>query len=282
MFATTHSLLALVLGVVVAASTSAQVVRPIPPRCPGCTVEVLVDGRPLQEYHALGMRYVEALKGRAYAIRLTNPLDVRVAVALSVDGLNSIDARHTTASAARKWVIDPHESVTISGWQVSMAEARRFYFTSEARSYAQRLGQTDNLGIISAAFFRERPRPQVLPLTADRWSHDGPSQPSPAAPRADKSAGAAAGAADSARAESAANRASEEYAATGIGERSSHAVQTVQLDLEERPATTLDVRYEYRSELVRLGVLPAPVPSEPLDRRQRAQGFDKGFCPDIK
>ena len=87
---------------------------------------------------------------------LRNPYAVRVAVALSVDGLNTIDARQTTAAAARKWVLEPYETVTISGWQTSQTEARRFEFTTEERSYGHALGKTANLGVISAVFFKER------------------------------------------------------------------------------------------------------------------------------
>src|SRR5215210_6093507 len=58
-------------------------------------VHVLVNGRPLQEYFARGRRYVEALEGAEYEISIRNGLPMRVAVALSVDGLNSIDAKHT-------------------------------------------------------------------------------------------------------------------------------------------------------------------------------------------
>ena len=58
------------------------------------------------------------------AIRLHNPSPVRVAVALSVDGANTIDARRTVAADARKWVLDPYETITIRGWQTSDARAR--------------------------------------------------------------------------------------------------------------------------------------------------------------
>ena len=119
-------------------------------------IDILVNGVPQKHYEHQGRWYVEALKGREYAIRLRNPYPVRVAVALSVDGLNTIDARHTTAGDARKWVIEPYQTITISGWQVNSAEARRFEFTTEARSYGQALGQTANLGVISAVFFKER------------------------------------------------------------------------------------------------------------------------------
>jgi hypothetical protein len=254
------------LTALAAVPSAAQTVRP---SFTG-TVEVVVDGRVLQEYRAYGTRYVEALKGKEYAIRLHNPFGVRVAVALSVDGLSTIDARHTTAAAARKWVIGPYETITISGWQTSMAKARQFFFTTEDRSYAQRLGQPDNQGVISAVFFRERAPVHAVPLARDDAAEDTRRQ-RPAA------AGAAA------KAESLAGRAAEEYAATGIGEHTDHPVEIVHLDLEANPAATIDIRYEYRSQLVRLGIVPnAPAADDPLSRRQHAQGFDKRFCPDIR
>src|SRR6266850_2607585 len=125
-------------------------------------VDILVDGAPQSRYAHNGRWYVEARKGREYSIRLRNPYAVRVAVALSVDGLNTIDARETTAADARKWVLGPYETVIISGWQTSQTEARRFEFTTEASSYGQALGKTANLGLISAVFFKER-APIVMP-----------------------------------------------------------------------------------------------------------------------
>jgi len=129
----------------------------------GFEVQILVDGRPLDEYSARGKSYVEALAGAEYEVRIRNPLPYRVAVALSVDGLNSIDARHTTAWNASKWVIEPYGTINISGWQMSSERARRFYFTSERDSYGAKLGQTSNLGVVSAVFFRER-RPYPVPI----------------------------------------------------------------------------------------------------------------------
>src|SRR5262245_51532930 len=91
---------------------------------PAPQVEILVNGVPRTGGASCGRWSVEALKGREYAIRLRNPYPVRVGVALSVDGLNTIDARETTATAARKWVLGPYETVTISGWQTSRVHAR--------------------------------------------------------------------------------------------------------------------------------------------------------------
>ena len=116
----------------------------------GLEVQVLVNGVTLEEYLARGRRYVEALEGAEYEISLHNTLPVRVAVALSVDGLNSIDAKHATAWNSSKWVIGPYQTIRIGGWQMSSERARRFYFTTERDSYAAKLGQTANLGLISA------------------------------------------------------------------------------------------------------------------------------------
>ena len=232
---------------------------------PAEEVDVIVDGAPLTRYAHAGRWYVEAGKGREYAIRLRNPFGVRVAVALSVDGLNTIDARETTAAAARKWVLDPYETVTISGWQTSQLEARRFEFTTEARSYGQALGKTANLGVISAVFFKERvPVISRESSNADRDRRQSAPHPS-AAPAQEAAAGAA-------------KRADDEFAATGMGRRTGHAVTQVWLDLENTPAQTVNIRYEFGPQLVKLGILPAPT-GDPLQRRERARGFEPGFAP---
>ena len=232
-------------------------------------VDILVDGAPQPRYAHDGRWYVEARKGREYGIRLRNPYSVRVAVALSVDGLNTIDARETTAADARKWVLGPYETVTINGWQTSQAEARRFEFTSEARSYGQALGKTANLGVISAVFFKER----VPPITRDASIGDAgrrESAPRLSAP-AEQAAASAAGAD---------KKAHDEYAATGMGRRTGHAVSQVWLDLEDAPVQTVNIRYEFHPQLVRLGILPPAPTADPLQRRERARGFEPGFSPE--
>jgi hypothetical protein len=252
-------------------------------------MDILVDGHRLPGYSARGTLYVEALKGREYEIRLRNPFSVRVAVALSVDGLNTIDARHTSAAAARKWVLEPYESITILGWQTSLTDARRFEFTSEEKSYGAWLEKTNDLGIISAVFFRER-MPERM-VSSDRFGTRQPEAPAPSAsgrnraesaPAADASAASAGGASAKAGARASAAEA-DEYAATGLGRLTDHAVRQVHLELESTPAASISIRYEYRAQLVRLGILPTrPADPDPLDRRERARGFDAGFCPEPK
>jgi hypothetical protein len=258
----------MVAGLALGAGSHAHLSAAVPVHRAGGEVEILVDGVAQPRYAQGGRWYVEALKGREYAIRLRNPYGVRAAVALSVDGLNTIDARETSAAGARKWVLDPYETVVISGWQINSAEARRFEFTTEARSYGQALGKTANLGIISAVFFRER-------VVTTRNEHDGAHREAPA-PRA----GAPAESQPSASAAGKDQKADTDYAATGMGRRTGHAVTQVWLDLEEAPAQSVNIRYEFRPQLVRLGILPATPSPDRLQRRENARGFEPGFCPE--
>jgi hypothetical protein len=284
----------------------------------GFGLEVLVDGSARPEYPGRGTVYVEALRGRDFSLRITNPLGVRVAVALSVDGLNTIDAKHTTAQDARKWILDPYQTVVIPGWQVSGDTSRKFYFTGEKRSYGAALGQTANLGTIEAVFFREK-----LPYRAGRrWSGgkveeeissnekdrrlDAPAAgaPSDAAPAGPSRSNArdllqessppdGAGAqgqlaqneaSDVARdhskksLSSSSSSLSDELAATGIGRRTRFDVTRVDVDLEDSPAASVRVRYEFRSQLVALGVLPRET-RDPIARRESGRGFSD-FCPE--
>ena len=69
------------------------------------------------------------------------------------------------------------------------------------------------------------------------------------------------------------------YAATGMGRRTDHVVTQVRLNLEDVPAHTVNIRYEFRPQLVQLGILPAAPVHDPLQRRERARGFEPGFAP---
>jgi hypothetical protein len=224
----------------------------------GFAVNVLVDDAPRAEYFHGGTVYIEAVRGASYSLRLTNPTGYRVAVALSVDGLNTIDAKHTDARSASKWVLEPYESTVISGWQVSNRTARNFFFTGERHSYGATLGQTENLGVIEAVYFRERRHD--VEISPRRFGEErseggnGASAPSAKAQRSD----------------------ADDYAATGMGHKERHEVEMIDIDLESTPVASARIRYEYRPQLVKLGILSPHI--SPLERRERASGFET-YCP---
>lgn len=234
-------------------------------------VTILVSGSPVRQYDYRGVTYIEALRGHDFTIRLTNPTPHRVAVALSVDGLNTIDARHTSAWNASKWILGPYETADIEGWQVSDRTARRFFFTGERGSYGAALGRTANLGIIEAVFYREQRRP--IAREYSRRDEEGTERQAPAPPPA-----AAEGAPRSgATVQPKDSDLSDDYAATGMGRNTRHEVERVSIDLDPHPMATFAIRYEFRPQLVKLGVLP--VSPSPLERRKRAKGFSE-YCPE--
>jgi hypothetical protein len=245
-------------------------------------LDVVVDGMPLEKLAGRGKLYVEAVRGAEYELRVRNPFPVRVAVALSVDGMNTIDARRTTRWDSSKWVIEPYQTITISGWQMSSERARRFYFTNERDSYGAKLGRTSDLGVISVAFFRERTR--VRPMTRTRpyppdemHREEGNVRRQSDESEAPSSAGSASTQARNRAATPPPSAApDDDYAATGIGRSVHHDVRWTYLDLDPRPAAEVTIRYEYRDALVRLGLLPRyprPAP-DPLGRRERSRGFE--------
>lgn len=243
----------------------------------GFSLDFLVDGRTLDQYDAAGGRYVEARPGAEYELRITNPTSGRVAVALSVDGLNTIDARRTAPRDASQWVILPYQSISIRGWQVTSERARRFTFTTRRDSYAARLGDSGEAGVISAVIYRERtpfairsPRPY---LESERAGGGSGERDAAEAPRA------------AARAESFGRDRydrREDDAATGIGRSVPYEVRTVSMELEDRPAAELTVRYAYRAELLRLGIPLrfAPEPETPWRRGLSPPAEDRRFCPE--
>jgi hypothetical protein len=250
------------------------------PERSGFDIEILVDGTSLTEYSHRGTTYVEALRGREYEIRISNPSHRRAAVALAVDGLNTIDASRTDPRKARKWVIEPYSSVTISGWQVNDRAARRFVFTGERQSYGAFLGQTDNLGVIEAVFYLDRERRPPVTIWGGRERDAqmekrseagaaGSSMPAPSSESKDSKG----------QLPAAAPQLADEYAATGMGDRTRHDVVRIDLDLESSPTTALKIRYEYRPQLVKLGVL-TDRNRDPLARRERAKGFTGDYCPE--
>ena len=253
----------------------------------GFTVDVLIDGRKATEYAASGRRYIEALENAEYELRIHNPTGSRIAVAVSVDGMNTIDARHTSAWDAHKWVIEPYGTISVRGWQMSSENARRFYFTTERDSYGAKIGQTANLGIISAVFFRERKPLVITPVTPGRRDQKSSTdkQERGREENAPLSSAESAGtvnrsAAPNERSAKAYPPPDDESAATGIGRTIQNGVTWIKMDLDSRPAGEITIRYEYRAGLVRLGIVPRDYPRpDVLNRRERAEGFEPKYCP---
>lgn len=193
----------------------------------GFEFRIVSDDRgELPESRRDGRPFAAAEPGERFTIRLRNPLPVRVAVNVSVDGLNSISGKPSGIADGEKWMLEPYGTLELRGWQVSGDEARRFFFTDKPKSYAKwredQVGKelSANCGVIGAAFFWSQ-------AELDQYYAERPEyrytmrylQPAFAEDRA--SAGAARSAAP------APGAAMKQEAGTGMGERESHPTTEV-------------------------------------------------------
>ncbi len=185
-------------------------------------VEVLSDETgPKRESVRDGKPFIEAVPQERYAVRLYNPLPVRVGVNLTIDGLSSISGKPVGPSKGKKWIIQPHSFVTIRGWQVTGDDARRFFFTSKEDSYAAWRSNawgrdlSVNCGVIGAAYFWSKDdmedwleaHPVYEPVYRDEIAQDGMSRSKAGVP---------------------APSVERQQAGTGMGERESHPVRNVE------------------------------------------------------
>jgi len=253
-------------------------------------VSVSVSGSSAPLYPArdgTGRYYFEARPDCTYEVRVDNRSGERLGVALNVDGLNAISgiAAARPAEPGRMYILGPWETTTVRGWRSSLEDVRRFTFVDEKASYAARSGQANpKLGWIELSVFRER-RPVVVrrpeKLTEPRPCCSGFDDAAPAAPppataapygeSRERDANRGAAGIEQPKAEASGRRS---YPGTGWGEREWDRAVVVAFDPEPVPAERVTLRYEYRSELARLGVLPRPVADH--DRlRERDGGFAK-------
>jgi hypothetical protein len=263
--------------------SSLRTTGPYRPWPGGFDVQVLVGGRPLPQDIVSGERRVEAVRGAEYELRLTNPLPDRVVVAVSVDGLNVIDARHTTPWDASKWVIHPHGTLTLSGWQVGSDRARRFYFTTERDAYATRIGRPGDFGVITAVFYRERhPASEIIPrrkAVPERGDSVGEAARAPAAGAVARSAPSHEGGAVRRR-QAPGWPYDDGQAATGIGRSVRSEVREVGMDLERDPIAVVTLRYDFRPLVPRPLVVPGFAPESHRERGWMTRPEDGRFAPE--
>jgi hypothetical protein len=92
-----------------------------------------------------------------YSLAIANDTGSAFEVVASVDGLDVIDGRAASFSK-RGYIVDPFSSVVIDGWRTSEDTVAAFRFSSLEDSYAERMGDGRNVGVIGAAFFRAAPQ----------------------------------------------------------------------------------------------------------------------------
>jgi hypothetical protein len=220
-------------------------------------IEIVDDAlRAYPTFFQGGRRFLLGAVGERYVVRISNPTAGRVEAVVSIDGLDAIDGR-PASFAKRGYIVPPYGEVTIDGWRTSLDSVAAFRFSSVPASYAARTGRDRNVGVIGAAFFRERP--VVVRMPPPRASRAAPSSPAP-------KAGSAPSAADEAR----------PGLGTEFGE--SHDSYVTEVPFERAstvPNALAELRYDDREGLIARGIriVPRSKRERENQRRDDAQPF---------
>lgn len=225
------------------------------------------SGVRLPQFPHRGDHWIQGAPGHSYTVQLTNTSGDRVLVVLSVDGVNAVTG-DTASPDQGGYVLAPWQSIGISGWRKSHHEIARFVFTDLPDSYAARTGRPDDVGVIGIAVFQEaqrysRPSIDAAPPAMQQRSRERSSSQSAKAHSPQDMDGAVAETAD------------RQSLGTGHGAREHSPVSSTQFERASIiPAQTTQLRYDTRSRLIALGVLPR------VHRQRRPQAFPGSFVAD--
>jgi hypothetical protein len=259
--------------------------RPLRASASGYEVQVLVDGSPAPTFWHDGENYIMGHTGERYVIRVQNHSGRRIEAVVTVDGRDAIDGKAGDFQHKRGYLVPAWGQVDIDGWRLSQSQAATFRFSSVTDSYAARMGNAREVGVIGVAVFPERSyRPRPMPVTPpccfdgyrdDELGYRGvpaaedkrsAQAPAPAAAPAESlaesgasgyGAGAAKGkAAASASADYAPRRRERPGLGTEFGEAVASHIQEVEFVRANAsvPAVLLGVRYNDHDGLVAMGV----------------------------
>ena len=240
--------------------------------------------RDLPTFFHDGRSYVLGAIGERYAVVVSNPTPQRVEAVISIDGLDAIDGTPADYVHKRGYILAAYGSATIEGFRTSLDQVATFRFSSVAESYAGRLGQARDVGVVGVAFFPERaPVPVAVPQP---WAAGSPSSP-PAARKSEAAPAPATptappAAADQARpsASGALSRRDAEQRrglGTEFGEaRESHVEETLFSRADPgSPSEVVTFRYNDRAGLMALGIRvdPPVIADSEIHLRETADPF---------
>jgi hypothetical protein len=248
---------------------AASAEREAPVRVGQYVLEVVgASGELLPTFEHRGGTYVLGTLGQRYLLRVRNRSERRIEVVASVDGRDVIDGRPASPDK-RGYIVDAWSDVTIDGFRLHRDAVAAFRFSSVPRSYAARMGDARDVGVIGVAVFAERPprrappayRPHPPPYPSPFPGHTeaepqpgsgreaAPTPEAPGKPGTDSGVAAAPSPAPDA---SASRR---RGLGTEFGEAHVSHVETVPFErARSRPETILTLRCDDRQGLLALGV----------------------------
>jgi hypothetical protein len=239
-------------------------------RSRGYSLELIDEaGNILPTFESGGRTYVLGALGKRYSLRVRNGSAQRVEFVASVDGRDVLDGQ-PSAWEKRGYIVNPYGEVVIDGFRLNEDAVAAFRFSSVKRSYAARMGDARDVGVIGVAVFSERQRVYVAPphVVGDMRSANESAQ---GAPQPSVSGLGSAGLSSQSKAES------RRGLGTEFGEqRESRVTETEFQRASSSPSVLLSLRYNDCAGLVAMGIEASrgycPVQGD-VQLRQSAEPF---------
>lgn len=205
--------------------------------------------RPLPTFDHQGRTYVLGKQGERYLLLVKNRTARGIEVVASVDGRDVIDGK-PSALPKRGYLVSPYGELTIDGFRLSGSAVAAFRFSSVENSYAARMGDALDVGVIGVAVFPEaepRPKPREELAYGDAAGKKAEGAPFAAPQRSSDGA--------SASSSSAAREERRKGLGTEFGEEHPSQVEEVAFErASSRPSSVLSLRYDDRPGLLALGI----------------------------
>lgn len=273
-------------------------------------LSILVNGKPLREYFHNDRYYVEGRDRSEFELFLRNNSGRQVEAIFSVDGLDVLDGKRANAKKTG-YLVYPGQQIRIPGWRLSNDEVAHFVFSGLEDSYASSKGKKRNIGVIGVAIYYEKelynwnqyniqninwiPQPNQSGILRGQGFGQGTSSPMPrsveiycqnASNQVVNTSGEPSITCSIGNTMSVENTSSKEVhvtqhgLGTGFGRKADFKVNEVSFTrASSTPAEVLEMRYNDRSGLEKLGIkVGQPLPEE-TSRRETAKPFeDIGGC----
>lgn len=197
---------------------------------------ILVKGTPITEYNKDGNILVEGRYDSEYTLRIINNNSYRILAVPSVDGLSVLDGQKASFDS-HGYIIDPYQTINISGWRISDEQVRAFIFANSKQSYSNKVGEgTDNTGVIGLAVFKDKVKYKISSRDW-YWTNPWGSVIFGDVYRSNSTKGL-----------------TSSTIGTGMGEKKESKVTKVGFDREKNPLATFSIFYYNRKELEKMGI----------------------------
>lgn len=133
-------------------------------------LKVLVNGKPIQEYHKDGNTFVEGRVNSNFELELKNLTCRKILVHPTVDGLSAMTGKEASMKDDEGYVLSPYQVMRVPGWRLNNQEIAQFVFAGSGQSYAEQTGKGKDKGVIACAVWEEE-----IKFFEPNWYHNSTS-----------------------------------------------------------------------------------------------------------